>query len=71
MGKRLSRSAAHDILQRCGIAKGADYHTLATDAVDKLISEADSHGYRKPTHANGSRGRYFHAYVQRTASASE
>lgn len=64
---RLSRFEAADILQRCNAAD-SDFHTLPSSAVDALLDFADSHGYRKPRHANGSRGRYWHAYLQRLAS---
>lgn len=41
----------------------ADFHTLSSSVVDELLKEADKIGYRKPKNANGSRGRYFHAYL--------
>jgi hypothetical protein len=64
---RLTRSEARDILQRCKVAIGSDFHRLDSETVERLLSEADARGYRKPKNANGSRGRYFHAYVDRTA----
>lgn len=65
---RLAPSDANDILQRCGIVIGQDFHTLNTSTVEALLIEADKRGYRKPSNANGSRGRYFHEYVQRVAA---
>lgn len=45
----------------------ADFHTLSSDQVDKLVEYAVSTGYRKPKNASGSRARYFYAYLQRKA----
>jgi len=67
----LDRTTAHNILQRAGIELGADYHRLHSSQVDALLAEADRVGYRKPKYANGSRGRYFHAYMQRRAQKEE
>ena len=61
----LTRRDALAILAACDIAAGADYHTLSSATVDALLAEADKRKYRKPKDANGSRARYFHAYVQR------
>ncbi len=52
----LSRLA--DLLQR-------DFCTLSSSEVQRVLDEADEAGYRKPKNANGSRGRYFHALLQR------
>jgi len=65
---RMNRHAAHDILQRCKVPKGSGYHELSSSQVEALIAEADAYGYQKPKNANGSRGRYFHAFVERVAS---
>lgn len=68
---RLDRFRAHDILRRCKVLPGADFHALDSATVESLIREADAIGYRKPRNANGSRARYFHAYVQRAAARDE
>lgn len=65
MARRLSRVNACEILQRAGVPRGEDFHTLSSSKVDALLAEAKRAGYRKPKNANGSRGRYFHAYLQR------
>lgn len=52
-------------LKDLGIDPQADYHTLNSYQVDALLAEADRVRYRKPKNANGSRARYFHAYLQR------
>lgn len=64
----LTRTDAHNILQNCHITLGADYHALPSEQVERLLECAKSTHYRKPRNANGSTGRYFHAYVQRQAS---
>ena len=46
----------------------ADFHALTSAEVDGVIAAADSSGYRQPRHANGSRARYFHAYLIRAAA---
>ncbi len=61
----LDRADATRILTACN-AYG-DFHALPSSAVDLLIDFADIHRYRKPRNANGSRARYFHAYLTRRA----
>lgn len=58
---------ARATLQVCGVPVGADFHKLDSDQVELLLSEAAVWRYRKPRNANGSRGRYFHDYMQRLA----
>lgn len=58
---------AYDILALCLVPLGADFHTLSSARVDALLTYADIWHYRKPKNANGSRGRYFHAMLQRLA----
>lgn len=59
---------ARDTLRNCRILLGSDFHALPSDAVERLLERADAWKYRKPRNANGSRARYFHAYLQRLAS---
>lgn len=66
----MHKSDAADILQRAGVARGANFHTLRASQVDALLVEADRVKYRKPKNANGSRGRYFHDMLQRRARKS-
>lgn len=58
---------AREILARCN-ARDVDFHTLSSEQVEMLLASADAVKYRKPRNANGSRGRYFHAMLQRRAS---
>lgn len=70
-GPRIDRQRARDILSRCHAPLGTDFHALRTWQVDSIVSEADAYGYRKPRNANGSRARYFHAYLVRAANREE
>lgn len=58
---------ARAVLADCAIPLGADFHTLSSYQVDRLLDHARMNGYRKPRNANGSRGRYYHAMLQRRA----
>ena len=42
-----------------------DYHAMSAGSKEGVILAADSVKYRAPKNANGSRGRYFAAYVRR------
>lgn len=64
-GERLNARA---ILASCGVPMGADFHRLANWQVSALIEAADRARYRQPRNANGSRTRYFHAFLQRVAA---
>lgn len=64
----MDRETAFRILNQCGITRGANFHTLSSDKVEALLVEANRAKYRKPSNANGSRGRYFYARVCRAAS---
>lgn len=59
---------ARNIMAAIGCELNADFHTLDSTQVNRVIMEADQYGYRKPKNANGSRARYFFAFVQRTAN---
>jgi hypothetical protein len=67
----LTRSEARAILRQCVRNPAADFFTLSTDEVDGVLREADARRYRKPANANGSRARYFFAYLQRAAAREE
>ncbi len=58
---------AIEILRCCGIPPHADFFTLTASQVCDLLTFADDYRYRKPVNANGSRGRYFYAFVLRHA----
>lgn len=65
---KLDSAAAARILNMLGIARGEDFHTLSSSKVDQLLAEAKGYGYQKPKSASGSKGRYFHAHLQRLAA---
>jgi hypothetical protein len=67
----LTSDEAREVLRSLDIPFGADFHVLRSDCVEALLDEAKARGYRKPANANGSRGRYFHAYLQRKAAQRE
>jgi hypothetical protein len=64
--KGLTPDSAREILDHCQ-AHG-NLHALPASTVESLLDFADEYRYRKPKDANGSRGRYFHALLQRRAS---
>ncbi len=63
--RRLDRNSACNILSTSGAGRNSDFHALSSTVVERLLDAAGEVGYRKPKNANGSRGRYFHAYLQR------
>ena len=48
-----------------------NFYTLRADEVEAVLAAADRVKYRKPRNANGSRGRYFFAALQRAAHKAE
>ena len=65
---RLSQAEARGLAARHGIALGCDFHTLPNHEVLRILEVAKARGYRQPRNANGSRARYFHAYLKRAAN---
>lgn len=53
---------------RHGIKLGRDFFTLGAFEVTQVLCAADEWRYRKPKNANGSRGRYFYAFLNRAAN---
>lgn len=45
-----------------------DFCTLSSSTVRAVLEAADFVKYRRPKNANGSRGRYFYAYLNRVAN---
>lgn len=62
---RITKTEACDVLRELAIPAGEDFHALRSSIVEGLVSAAAHFGYRKPKNANGSRGRYFYAYLQK------
>jgi len=67
---RLTRSDALSLAALHRVPLDRDFHSLDSSTVESIIAAADSVKYRRPANANGSRARYFHAYLQRLAARS-
>lgn len=65
------RDNARQVLKAARVPLGADFFTLSAEQVSRLLESADYMRYRKPAHANGSRGRYFHDLMQRRAAMKD
>ena len=68
---RMTRETAEGILARCYLIAKPDFFTLSSSDIDNLLREANAVKYRRPKSANGSRARYFYAYVLRAANKEE
>lgn len=64
MTKKMTKEEARNILRHKGISFKDSFFRLPASKVSVLLEVADTMGYRKPKNANGSRGRYFFAYLQ-------
>lgn len=65
---RLTRHDARSMAAAYAIPLKADFCALDSATVERVLALADLLKYRRPVNANGSRGRYFHAHLQRTAN---
>jgi hypothetical protein len=61
------RVNARAVLAAANVALGQNFFTLRQAQVDVILAEADRVRYHKPKSANGSRGRYFYALLQKRA----
>ncbi len=68
---QIDRSRAIRVLQMSNVPIGANFYALTVDQIMSLLAFADELKYRRPKNANGSRGRYFHEYMQRRARRKE
>lgn len=68
MASKLDRSAAISLANAHRIPLARDFHSLDSATVESIIAAADSVKYRAPANRNGSRARYFYAYLQRLAA---
>lgn len=66
--KPVARANARAVLLAANCSVTQDFHTLTNAQVDVILCEADRVRYQKPKKANGSRGRYFFARLQREAN---
>lgn len=67
----MTRTQAIEICTAYNIPRNVDFCALRSDVVERILEAADLYKYRKPKHANGSRGRYFHAFLCRVANRPE
>ena len=65
---KLTRHDALGLSALHHIPLGRDFHSLDSSQVESVIAAADTVKYRAPANRNGSRARYFFAYLQRLAS---
>lgn len=61
----MTKDEAAQILARCNIAQGSDFHTIYSESVELLKDEGKRRGYRQQRNANGSYARSFYEYVNR------
>lgn len=59
---------ATNLAHRFSISLARDFFTLSASEVGRVLDAADAAKYRRPKNANGSRGRYFFASLQRAAN---
>ena len=67
----LDRESARNIARHYRIPLDRDFHALNSDDVEAVLEAAKWCRYRQPRNANGSKARYFHAYLQRAANRKE
>lgn len=61
----MTRTDAANLCNKHHIDPCKDFFELAASEVERVLDAANEWKYRKPKHANGSRGRYFFAALQR------
>lgn len=66
----MSASNATNLATQFHIPLGRDFFTLSASDVCNVLEAADLVHYRKPINANGSRGRYFYAMLNRAARSN-
>ena len=62
---RLTYWEARALASTFGFNPLEDFHAMSTASKEAVVRAADSVKYRQPKNANGSRGRYFAAYIRR------
>jgi hypothetical protein len=66
---RLTPFDARNLANSHGFPLGRDFHSLDSASVKRILNAANACKYREPPNANGSRARYFYAYLNRTLTA--
>ena len=62
---RMTPDEARALCSVFGIDPAQDWHAMPSAMKDAVLKAADARAYRKPKNANGSRGRYFAAFLAR------
>ena len=62
---RMSADEARALCNVYGINPAVDWHAMPSAMKEAVLRAADARKYQKPKNANGSRGRYFAAYLAR------
>ena len=65
----LEPQIARSLLESCN-ALGVKFHAVPSRNVVALLAWANHYKYRAPKNANGSRARYYHAYLVRRAAGA-
>jgi hypothetical protein len=61
----MTYTQAKRLIETYHIRVDRDFHALGSMEVLSVTMAANDYRYRAPRGANGSRARYFHAYLQR------
>ncbi len=67
----MDKRTALYIAETQSIPLDRDFHSLPSETVQSIVEAANRYRYKAPRNANGSRARYFHAFLQRVAARSE
>jgi hypothetical protein len=62
----MTQQDARAIVNVYCIPIGRDFHSLNSQHVQNILDAANARKYRAPRGANGSRCRYFYAYLMRS-----
>ena len=68
---RMTKLHAEHLALVYDIPLGKDFHALTPQKVANVLECATATKYRKPKNANGSRARYFYAYMNRAYNGSK
>lgn len=71
---RMTHDDARNLCAQFGIVRHPelpDWHAMDSDQKERVLAAADTWKYRKPKNANGSRGRYFAAYLSRALESDK
>ena len=64
----MNKTTAYNIASKFKIPLCSDFHALSADVVCRILKAAVYWGYRNNGSENGSRARYFYAYLSRAAA---